>query len=180
MITDNRNGTYDITFGNGDIVRGVRITEGEMAYYKNRRYPKDGLLLMVFEKAFGSRGGNQYPFEVIDKGCVWGNWAAKILTGNTYEDDYLFLNTWLPISPRQMAQFVDNTLTVGSDPQNPSIVTFASSDHFFALARYQRAQLNPLGGSTVTIQDPNDHNPLIIKNPFQVMRDFVAILHLKL
>src|SRR3954468_820406 len=68
LVRENGDGSHDVTFPGREVVRGVRVTDAEIARYRRGQDRGDGLLLPVLEKAYGLtlNPRSREPFEEIN------------------------------------------------------------------------------------------------------------------
>jgi hypothetical protein len=147
-------GAYDVAFPGRRPVRGVFVTDAEIARYRRPHNGSDGLLLPVLEKAYGRLLNPETlePFEAINREAVRAGKGIRLLTGRRSHTYYL---TRGPFGWWQ--EFLRRRLEAAVRESPPSLVIASNTNfrtgHLFAVVGYDVAS------AVVTLQDPYASEP---------------------
>jgi hypothetical protein len=154
MVQPNGDGSHDVTFPGGETIRGVFVTDAEIAAYRVGVHRCDGLLLPVLEKAYGRllRPSSVAPFEVINAGTARAGKGLRLLTGHGSRLAYLCrgpFGWW----QRVVKRLIVPALT--ADPPRVVIVSDTNfwHGHLWAVVEYHAAD------ETLALQDPRGGEP---------------------
>jgi hypothetical protein len=154
LVAANPDGTFDVTFPGRRPVRGVSVTDDEIARYRRPHHGPDGLLLPVLEKAYGLllRPRSPAPFDVIGRPAIRAGKGIRLLTGRRSHTYYL---TRGPFGWWQ--RFLRRRLDAAMRAAPPSLVIVSDTNfrtgHLYALVNYD------LPSATLTLQDPYGGEP---------------------
>lgn len=149
LLADNGDGTYDVRFPGREPVRGVFVTDAEIAHYRPAHYPADGLLLPVLEKAYGTllNPRAREPFEAINAGTIRAGKGIRLLTGHRSRIHYLTRGPfgWWQRRVRRLVE-----AAASATPPRLMIVSDTNfrTGHLHAVVGYDAA------ATTLTLQDP--------------------------
>ena len=155
MVRPNPDGTFDVTFPGLRPVRGVSVSDEEIARYRRPHHGPDGLFLPVLEKAYGLllRPQSPAPFEAINRGAVRAGKGIRLLTGRRSHTYYLARG---PFGWWQ--RFIQRRLEAAVRAAPPSLVIVSDTNfrtgHLYALVDYD------VPSATATLQDPYAGEPL--------------------
>jgi hypothetical protein len=163
MVRPNPDGTFDVTFPGRRPVRGVSVSDEEIADYRRPHHGPDGLLLPVLEKAYGLllRPKSRRAFEAINRPAVRAGKGIRLLTGRRSHTYYLCrgpfgwwlrflrrrLEAALRAAPPSLGIVSDVNFRIIPGPKLPS-------GHLYALVDYD------IPSAAVTLQDPYGGEPL--------------------
>jgi hypothetical protein len=149
LVHEGKAGTYDVTFPGHEPVRGIHVTDAEIAFYRPRERNPDGLLLPVLEKAHGIylKRRTFAPFEELNAGAIMAGKGIRLLTGHGSRMFYLSrgpFGWWEGVIHRQL------TAAVTADPPRLAIVSDTNfrRGHLRAVIGYDPAN------RMITLQDP--------------------------
>jgi hypothetical protein len=148
-------GAYDVFFPGRRPVRGVFVTDAEIARYRRPQNGRDGLLLPVLEKAYGRllQPDTLEPFEAINREAVRAGKGIRLLTGRRSHTYYL---TRGPFGWWQ--DFLRRRLEEAARASPPSLVIVSNTNfrtgHLFSVVGYD------VPAATITLQDPYADEPL--------------------
>jgi hypothetical protein len=162
LVRPNPDGTFDVTFPGREPVRGVSVSDAEIADYRRPHHGPDGLLLPVLEKAYGLLlwPKSQWAFEAINRPAIRAGKGIRLLTGRRSHTYYLCRG---PFGWWQ--RFLRRRLEAASRAAPPSLVivsdlnfrivrpSFRPNGHLFALVDYD------IPSATLTLQDPYGGEP---------------------
>jgi hypothetical protein len=162
LIQPNAGGTFDVTFPGRRPVRGVSVSDAEIAGYRRPHHRPNGLLLPVLEKAYGLllRPNSPRPFEAINRPAVRAGKGIRLLTGRRSHTYYLCrgpfawwqrflrrrLEAAIHAAPPSLVIASDVNFRIFPGPKLPS-------GHLYALVDYD------IPSATVTLQDPYGGEP---------------------
>jgi hypothetical protein len=142
-------GRYDVTFPGHPVVRGVRVTDAELACYRPYAFLRDGMLLPVLEKAYGTllNRRSPAPMEEVDQPTPRPGKSVRLLTGHGSRIYYLTrgpFGWWRKVVARRIAE------ASRADP--PRLMTVSDTNfrrgHVFALVSCES------NAEAITLQDP--------------------------
>lgn len=154
LVRPNPDGTFDVTFPGRRPVRGVSVSDEEVAGYRRPHHGPNGLLLPVLEKAYGLllRPHSPRPFEAINRPAVRAGKGIRLLTGRRSHTYYLCRG---PFGWWQ--RFLRRRLEAAMRASPPSLVIVSDTNfrtgHLYALVDYD------IPSTAVTLQDPYGGEP---------------------
>ncbi len=154
LVRPNPDGSFDVTFPGRRLVRGVVVSDEEIANYRRPHHGPNGLLLPVLEKAYGLllRPNSPRPFEAINRPAVRAGKGIRLLTGRRSHIYYLCrgpFGWWLRFLRRRLEA------ALRASPPSLAIVsdTNLRAGHLYALVDYD------IPSVTITLQDPYGGEP---------------------
>jgi hypothetical protein len=84
LIRPGQDGTWDVTFPGRTPIRGLHVSDAELACFRRVDCPADGVLLPLLEKAYSLSvdRSTRSPLEDIDAPAVRGGKGLRLLTGH--------------------------------------------------------------------------------------------------
>jgi len=171
LVAPSGEGRYDVTFPGHPTVRGVHVTDAELACYRPYAFLRDGLLLPVLEKAYGTllNRHSSAPMEEVDHPTPRPGKSVRLLTGHGSRIYYLTrgpLGWWRQVLARRIHD------AVAAGPQR--LMTVSNTDfrrgHVFSVVSCTA------GGEAITLKDPYAADVLQSLTLDELIRQFTFLI----